>query len=487
MSLKNKHFYEFENFRLDASSPSLWRGDELVAISPKALEALILLVKRKGEIVSREELIETVWKDTFVEEGNINYTISLLRRIFENKELIKTISRHGYRFTVPVREISEKVFPDAQHDLAQVVTVAVKPMTKWALASVVLTFILVVSGFVYFWSHTATPRSISASENENADAMHIYLRGKMILESRSVENRDEKAIVEFRKAIAQDPTLAIAYAGLAEAFATAGVRMQNPKGLESIAKAKTAAEKALALDPNLAEGYLVRGWLKRNADWDWPGAESDLRHAIELNANSATAHQRLAQTLVVVGKLDEALAQISRAYELDPVSERILGARFPILEARGDFDRALNESEEYLRENKSNNNAARAYATFLYHKKDFIQVIEIGESNIRDQQNKSVFAWLSLLATSYQKTGQPEKSDAALKQLETLSQTDSKALYSLAMNYSEMGHVDEAIDSLKKCYEMHEERMAWLNVEPRFASLRTDKRFSELIRIMKLA
>ena len=84
MSDKIKHFYEFEDFRLDANNPSLWRGDGLISMSPKALETLILLVKKKGEIVSREELIETVWKDTFVEEGNINYTISLLRKIFEN-------------------------------------------------------------------------------------------------------------------------------------------------------------------------------------------------------------------------------------------------------------------------------------------------------------------------------------------------------------------------------------------------------------------
>ena len=68
VSDQSKRFYEFESFRLDADNPSLWRGDKLVSISPKALEVLILLVEKKGEIVSREDLLEKVWKGTIVEE-----------------------------------------------------------------------------------------------------------------------------------------------------------------------------------------------------------------------------------------------------------------------------------------------------------------------------------------------------------------------------------------------------------------------------------
>jgi len=107
MNDKIKHFYEFENFRLDANSPSLWRGDKLVSIPPKALETLVLLVEKNGEIVSRDELLEAVWKDTFVEEGNINYTISLLRKTLENKNLVQTVPRHGYRFVAEVKKTNE--------------------------------------------------------------------------------------------------------------------------------------------------------------------------------------------------------------------------------------------------------------------------------------------------------------------------------------------------------------------------------------------
>ena len=486
MSNKIRHFYEFEDFRLDANNPSLWLGDELVSISPKALETLILLVQKKGEIVSREELIETIWKDTFVEEGNINYTISLLRKIFVNKDLIKTIPRHGYRFTAEVREISQN-----GNNSTQTAYVIPDPIVKnrpfrWVLVSVFVVGILFLTSFAYFWSVEKPAKASDAPPGQSSEAMQSYLRGKMILEKRSVENREEKAIDEFQRAVTLDPTLAIAYAGLAEGFATLAVKITYPKSRDTVTKAKVAADKALALEPNLAEGYLIRGWLRRNADWDWSGAESDLRSAIEISPKNATAHQRLAQTLSILGRQDEALAESRIAYQLDPISEIILAARFSILEARGDYDEALKESEIFLRENKDSIPAARAHATFLYHTHDYPQVIEIGESVLAKQANKTPFAWLSLLAASYQQTGQPEKAAGALTQLEALAQTDSKALYSLAMNYAELGRSDLSIEALQNCYDRREERMVWLNIEPRFASLRDNERFREMVQKLNL-
>lgn len=486
MPVNTRTFYEFEDFRLDANSPSLWRGDELISISPKALEILILLVQKKGEIVSRDELIETVWKDTFVEEGNINYTISLLRKIFENKDLIKTVPRHGYRFTAEVREISrndESTIQAVSHPMSSVIE---KRPFRWVFALVVALMVFSLAGFAFLSREERTARSIDAKEPQTSEAMKSYLRGRMILDKRSVENRDEKALDEFQRAVSLDPTLAIAYAGLAEAFATSAVRIPYPKSQETIAKAKTAVDKALALEPNLAEGYLVRGWLKRNADWDWAGAESDIRRSIEISPKNAIAYQRLSQVLSVVGRHDEAIAASQIAYELDPISEIIVVARFPILEARGDYDIALNESEAFMRENKSSNPALRAYATFLYHKQDFGKVIELGEDSIAKNPTKAPFAWTSLISAAYFKLGDIEKSNEYLKKLEEMSQSDTKSRYSLAMNYAEMGRHNEALDALQVCLEQREERMVWLKNEPRFISLRNDGRFQKMLSVLNL-
>ncbi len=316
--------------------------------------------------------------------------------------------------------------------------------------------------------------------------MTAYTRGKMILASRNVENREEKAIDEFQKAVNLDPTLALAYAGLAEAYGTLAVKNSDSQSRDNYAKAKSAVGKALELDANLMEGYLIRGWIKRNADWDWQGAEADLRRAIELNPQNAIAHQRLSQILSPLGRHDEALEEIKLAYQLDPLADYVLSARFPILEARGDYDEALKEAEIYLRENKGNNNALRVYATFLYHKNDYAKVIELGENALGGDSIRNPFPWYSLLAAAYQKTGQTEKSAEFIEKLKLLARSETKAMYSLAMNYAENGQIDEAIAALRKCFELREERMSWIAVEPRFANLKNDSRFRQIVSEMRL-
>src|SRR6185369_6645625 len=109
MSSKNGHRYQFGDFRLDSEPPSLWRDGSLVSLPPKALEMLLLLVRQRKVIVSREELLETIWRDTFVEDGNINYTVSLLRKTLDKDDkgrFIQTVPKRGYRFVGNVLEVS---------------------------------------------------------------------------------------------------------------------------------------------------------------------------------------------------------------------------------------------------------------------------------------------------------------------------------------------------------------------------------------------
>jgi DNA-binding winged helix-turn-helix (wHTH) protein/tetratricopeptide (TPR) repeat protein len=103
MSNLDRDLYEFGEFRFDASSRVLWVGEDTVDVGPKALEVLALLIERRGDLVERSEIIERVWADTFVEEGNLNHAISALRKSLGDPSFIKTIPRRGYRFTPPVR------------------------------------------------------------------------------------------------------------------------------------------------------------------------------------------------------------------------------------------------------------------------------------------------------------------------------------------------------------------------------------------------
>lgn len=102
MSNPLNHLYEFEGFRLDAKAGTLWRGDEVVSLSPKAAEVLKLLVVSQGRVVSKQEIFDSVWADTFVEDGVLTQNIYTLRhalgRDSEGRQFIETVPRRGYRF-----------------------------------------------------------------------------------------------------------------------------------------------------------------------------------------------------------------------------------------------------------------------------------------------------------------------------------------------------------------------------------------------------
>ena len=635
MSNKHKQLYEFANFRLDAETPCLWRGDELVSISPKALQILVLLVEKQGEIVSREELLEKVWHETFVEEANINYTISLLRKSLGDKKLVQTVQKRGYRFTAEIKK-PEEIFAgeveeteerpiekDNENKSFPIAESKKKRRFILSFVAVVSLIFLTGSGY-YFWSGNPA-RNISAAERniktlavlpfknlnkneegnalsmgltdslisrlgslkrwtirpfsaverfvkskkdslefgrelkcdavlvgtfqmidtrlrvsvrlldvrdgrqiwtadfdesesdifalqsnlatqvagsmlekltdsderilgkeytENAEAYRAYLRGRTIFDRR-IENGFQQILDEYQKAVSLDPTFALAYTGLADLFSRRGNALNGAESQDAYKKAKIYAQKALEMDGDLAEAHSSLARIRRTADWDWEGAEKEFKRALELDPNNTTALAWYAQMLSSLGRHDEALSTIKRAVKIDPITPSVTGILFPVLEGRGDFDEGLRLAEEAYLFDKENNNSRRSYATFLYHKGEYEKVIEVVEGFAENQKNTK-HVWLSLLAASYQKIGSTEKANEHLKKIEEESKENSKLLYSLAVNYAELNRFDEAIAALEKCFELREERLIWMNTEPRFGDLKLDARFQDLVKRMNL-
>ncbi len=509
MSNKNGHRYEFGDFRLDSEPPSLWREERLVPLPPKALEMLLLLVRRRDIIVSREELLNTVWRDTFVEDGNINYTVSLLRKVLDKDykgRFIQTVPKRGYRFVADVLEVSANGHAEnaVRNVEPAIPTHQPKPKIRWHFIGIVLLGLFFVTGFVmqadFFKLQDAVATGVTrglVSElpekdrelltkryTDNAEAFRAYVRGRAILDAKNPDNF-EKAIDEFQKAVALDPTFALAYAGLADASTRRGFTTSGSSAEEFYATSKALAQKALSLDPETPEAYAALATVKRIYDWDWAGAESDFRRAIELNPNYARAYLGYALLLSCLGRGDEALDQIKRAMEIDPLSQDVKSGYLTILEGRGEYAEALAQAQENVKFNKEYRRGMRGVATFLFHLGEYARVIEISEQELT-AKNSQEFVWLSLLVTSHHRSGQTEKRNERLKQLEKVAQTDTKALYALAENYAELGRTEEALAALEKCIEVREERMMWLKVEPRFAHLKGNARFEEILRRMNL-
>jgi eukaryotic-like serine/threonine-protein kinase len=155
----------------------------------------------------------------------------------------------------------------------------------------------------------------------NQRAYHLYLRGRHAWNKRTGPGMED-AVRFFEQAIAEDPGFALAYTGLADAYAQ-HVDYRAMPVAEGLGRARTWAEKAIALDDSLAEAHTSLGWVNFIYDWDWVGAEREFRRAIELDPGYASARQWYSWFLAAMGRLREALAEAERSVELDPASVSI--------------------------------------------------------------------------------------------------------------------------------------------------------------------
>ncbi len=160
--------------------------------------------------------------------------------------------------------------------------------------------------------------ALSRTSTRDSEAHEAYLKGRYFWNKRTEEGF-QKAIVHFEQAIARDPDYALAYTGLADCYETLALY----GGLlprEAALRAKTAASKALEIDGKLAEAYTSLGFAQLQFDWDWPGAEREFKQALDLNPNYVTGHHWYGLFLALMGRFEEAFAQMRHCLDLDPLS-----------------------------------------------------------------------------------------------------------------------------------------------------------------------
>jgi DNA-binding winged helix-turn-helix (wHTH) protein/TolB-like protein/tetratricopeptide (TPR) repeat protein len=163
MNIPARTCYEFDGFRLDVIKKRLWRGDAEVHLTPKALEILLLLVQKRGGLVERDEILDQVWQDTFIEEGNINFNISVLRKALqENSEdkrsFIQTVPKKGYRFVADVKEITDhpavdKVADGSHADRPGMISSSSNAV-RWHFLGIILLGVFFLTSFAVFWEAT---------------------------------------------------------------------------------------------------------------------------------------------------------------------------------------------------------------------------------------------------------------------------------------------------------------------------------------------
>lgn len=679
MSLEIKRF-GFGDFLLDAKEKVLLRGGKPLSVTPKALELLLFLVENHGHLVEKNELLQAVWADSFVEEGNLAFTIRLLRKALgddaQNPRFIETVPKRGYRFIADVERVETTKEKDRQFKLINnsappddetFSTAEIPPRhretssqsagTVVALADwksdaggvnsektsaplrlpsenskkntenadlerlyrrnrniAVLGLVLMVAGaFVfaaYFFARKQTvpdnkktiavlpfkpintaardeiyeigiadslihrlssmkgfvvrplsairkyadieqdpvaagreqqvdyvlasnyqlvggkirvtaqlfnvangqieetyktekdagdifamqdavgsevgnllltrfattsdsPKAVRGTVNE--EAYRLYLQGMYLCDKRDLADA-RKAVQVLEQAVALDPNYALAWAGKAYAHRIIGNYGRSADTHEEYRKSIEAINKALALDKNLPEAYSALCDNKMYYEYDFAGAETACRRALELDPNSSLAHQVYSRYLNSRGRADEALSEIKTAIELEPTSfhnQRNLGVSLYFArryeEAAAQFKRVIAMDKNYV----------STYRWLLF-------ALEM-QGNERE-----AFEW-------FMKSPQLERQDEeTVRALQTIFQTSGwkgilsrrleefekgeEVYFNAAAYNARTGNKDKAFEYLEKSYERRELWMANLQVEPMLDSLRDDPRYHDLVK-----
>jgi tetratricopeptide (TPR) repeat protein len=312
----------------------------------------------------------------------------------------------------------------------------------------------------------------------NPEAYQLYLKGRYHLAKYTLPEI-QTSISYFQKAINLDPSYALAYAGLADAYRTFGLFGEMPAN-EFFPKAKAAAQRAIEIDDTLAEAHAELGFTIFWYDWDWNASENQLKRALELDPNSAYAHLFYAHLLSNTGRHTEGLAEVKRARELDPLDLRINGLEVQFLVHAGKPDEALAAVRKTLAENP-NNWFAHMFASSAYIEKGMFAeaVAEARRSRELNSFNSQAIAQLGYALA---KSGKQGEARALRDEMLKSSTQRYVSPGNIALIYNGLGERDETFVWLERGFEQRDQKMVFLKVEPKWNNLRDDPRFQDLLR-----
>jgi len=323
------------------------------------------------------------------------------------------------------------------------------------------------------------------SSTQDLDAYNLYLQGRFHLNKWRPEGA-RKGIQYFERAIAKDPGYAPAQAGLADCHTWLGVFGWSP-AREAMPQARAAANRALQLDETLAAAHISLGYVKALYDWDWPGAGREFKRALELSPGDPDAHFAYSLTyLAPLGRLDEALTEIQRALDLDPLSPYKITAAGTIYLERREFDRAVEQYKKAIELDPA-----------FFHAYDELRSVEckrgrFGEVSAIMQAMRAAFGDVNDSAAQAfvlaQQGKQAEARDSVRKWIQECIRTQRAGIACGAAEvYAGIGEKDLAFEWLDRAYAERSPLLAYAGVMPFYDNLRSDVRFTALLKRLGLA
>jgi serine/threonine-protein kinase len=313
---------------------------------------------------------------------------------------------------------------------------------------------------------------------DDAQAYQLYLKGRFYWNQGTVAGL-KQSIEYLQQAITKDPKYALAYAGLADSYLSLGSFW-----VEAISEAKSAALKAIELDPTLAEAHVALGHIKLWLDWEWAAAELEFKQGISLNPNSALAHDQYAMYLAAMGRLGEATSEARRAQTLDalsPIVNTDLGWCLLYAgrggEAVDQFRRTLELDAKYV--------SARWGLGASYAQQHMFKeaVAELKQAVTLSEGSPLVSGHLGF---AYGLSGMQSDAREILSELRALSTREYVPSTAIALVYVGLGDKAQALDWLGRAFDEHDFSLVFLDVAPWFDSLRTEPGYEPLRRRLQL-
>ena len=428
--------YEFGEHRLDVGERRLSKSGQVVPLAPRVFDLLVALVRRAGTLLTKQELLDLVWRDASVEEGILSVHVSALRRVLdagqEGDGCIETVPRAGYRFTAGVSRRP--------------------PATPLSMR----------------WPVGVLPADPAVSE--------LIGRGRSHLLTSSPADVP-RAVAAFESAIALDPAYAAAHAGLALARCAQAELRVTPPG-EAYGAARRAALRALAMDDGNADAKVALGTVLFLSDWNWTGARRSLERALEIDPDHSEGWLLYGRLLEALGELEQGIAAKRKALERNPSSAAVhLQIALWYWNQRRYDDmidwatRSLDLDPRHL--------LAREYIAGAYLKKGDADR-HMAESIVHAELAGASSELIDDLKRAYASGGRPGVLQWALRN------NPNAPPVQLALLHGERGNLDEAFRHLDAALAGHDPSLVHLAVAPQWDCLRADARFDERVRRMGL-
>ena len=322
-------------------------------------------------------------------------------------------------------------------------------------------------------------RSLTAARSVSPEVYESYLRGRFVLENKSTSREGvEESIGYFQQAIQRDPTFAPAYVGLGTAYDLLSTVFIGASPNEIRPKIAAAAQKALELDPELADAHLLLADTYRE-QWKWADSETEYRSVLRFRPNDAAAHAGLGRWLLCQGRTEEAVAWVRRGRELDPVVVSGTDLGWILFQSRR-YDEAERELRSVLDLRPDDAFALWFLGFTLISEGRSAQAIPILEKAVTVSKRSP--ATLGVLIRAYTQAGRRKDALKLLAELKSRKRHGYVPAAAFVNAYLGLGDNERALAALEQAYAEKSNILQYLKVHPYFDPLRSDPRFLDLIR-----